>query len=152
MHSEQADADAAFGADLYEVLAEDDADMVFSPSSVAGALRLAWSGARGQTAAELARALHREDPAGPGAAAGPGPVPRGQGSAVFRAPIQAWLQAGLPVRPEFTARLSHLAGAVLASADFAAAAEQARAAINASIAGQTEGRITGLLPACSSPG
>jgi serpin B len=137
-------ATAAFGADLYEVLAADDADMVFSPSSVAGALRLAWYGARGQTAAELARALHRENAAGPGEAAGP--VPRAQGSAVFRAPNTAWLQAGLPVRPEFTARLSHLAGAVLASADFATAPEQARAAINTAIAGQTEGKVTGLLP------
>jgi serpin B len=146
VHSEWADAAGAFGADLYEVLAADDADLVFSPSSVAGALRLAWSGARGPTAAELARALHLEQTADPGEAAGPGPVPGGQGSAVFRAPNEAWLQAGLPVRPGFTARLSQLAGAVLASADFAAAPEQARDAINTAIAGQTEGKITGLLP------
>ena len=49
-------AAAAFGADMYQVLAED-ADMVFSPASVASALQMAWYGARGQTAAELARAL-----------------------------------------------------------------------------------------------
>jgi serpin B len=48
----------AFGADLYQRLAQDGADMVFSPVSVASALWLAWCGARGQTAAELARALH----------------------------------------------------------------------------------------------
>jgi serpin B len=146
VHSEWADAAGAFGADLYEVLAADDADLVFSPSSVAGALRLAWCGARDQTAAELARALHLEQAAGPAEAAEPGPVLGGQGSAVFRAPNTAWLQDGLPVRPEFTARLSHLAGAVLASADFAAAPGQARDAINTAIAGQTEGKISGLLP------
>ena len=51
-------ADTAFGADMYQVLAEDAADTVFSPASMAAALRMALSGARGQTAAELARALH----------------------------------------------------------------------------------------------
>ncbi len=145
MHSQRADAAAAFGADLYEVLAADDANLVFSPSSAAGALQLAWFGARGRTAAELARALHLENAAADPVAA-PGPAPRGQGSAVFRAPNTAWLQSGFAVRPEFTARLSHLAGAVLASADFAAAPERAREAINAAIAGQTGGKITGLLP------
>jgi serpin B len=144
VHSEWADTAGAFGADLYEVLAAGAADMVFSPSSVASALQMAWYGARGQTAAELTRALHLENVADPGEAAEP--VPRGQGSAVFRAPSTAWLQSGLPVRPEFTARLSRLAGAVLASADFATAPEQARAAINTAIAGQTEGKVTGLLP------
>ncbi|HEY2270572.1 MAG TPA: serpin family protein [Streptosporangiaceae bacterium] len=150
MHSQRADAEAAFGADLFEVLAADDANLVFSPSSAAGALRMAWLGARGQTAAELARVLHLENPAhlentaDPGGA--PGPVPHAQGSAVFRAPNTAWLQSGFAVRPEFTARLSHLAGAVLASADFATAPERARETINAAIAGQTGGKVTGLLP------
>ena len=48
-------ADAAFGADMYQLLTEDAADTVFSPASVASALRMALYGARGQTAAELAR-------------------------------------------------------------------------------------------------
>jgi serine protease inhibitor len=140
---------AAFGADLYQVLAEDADDLVFSPSSVAGALRMAWYGARGQTAAELARALQLEPDADPGKAPD---HPHAQGSAAFRAPNTAWIQSGLTVRPEFTARLGDLARvgdldpAVLASADFAAAPEQARAEINEAIAGQTEGKITGLLP------
>ena len=51
-------ADGAFGADMYQVLAEDAADTVFSPASVASALRMALCGAHGKTAAELARALH----------------------------------------------------------------------------------------------
>lgn len=130
----------AFGTDLYQVLAEDAGDLVFSPSSVAGALRMAWYGARGQTAAELARALHLEPDAGPGKAPD---HPHTRGSAVFRAPNTAWIQSGFAVRPEFTARLGDLAGAVLASADFAAAPEQTRTEINQAIAGQAEGKITG---------
>jgi serpin B len=152
-----ATADAAFGADMYQVLAEDAADMVFSPASVAGALRMALCGARGQTAAELARALHldgspgqdvavsalqltarRLRPAGGEASGGPG------GAATLRAPNTVWVQSGFALRAEFTARLGHAAGA-LAEADFAAAPEAARAEINRAIAAQTEGKITGLL-------
>jgi len=153
-------ADAAFGADMYQVLGED-ADTVFSPASVASALRMALCGARGDTAAELAHALHldgsdrQEDVAvsglrlvsawrdgGPGGEPGSGP---GRGSATFRAPNTVWVQSGLPLRPDFTARL-RVAAATLADADFAAAPEAARALINRVIAEQTEGKITGLLP------
>ncbi len=158
-------ADAAFGADLYQVLAEDAADTIFSPASVAAALRLAWCGARGQTADELARALHLNGSSRPedvvvsgltlvtasqAAAAGrrsaSGPAAgSGSGSATLRAANTVWIQSGLPLRPEFTARLSQ-AAAMLADADFAAAPETARAEINRVIAVQTEGKITGLLP------
>jgi serpin B len=132
----------AFGTDLYQVLADGDGDLVFSPSSVAGALRMAWYGARGQTAAELARALHLEPDAGQAKAPAP---PHAQGAAVFRAPNTAWIQSGFAVRPEFTAQLSQLTGAMLAGADFAAAPDRARTEINQAIAGQTEGKITDLL-------
>jgi len=160
-------ADAAFGSDLYQVLAEDAADTIFSPASVAAALRLAWCGARGQTADELARALHLngalrpEDvavsglslvAAGQVAAAGresasgaAGASGGADGPATFRAPDSVWVQSGLPLRPEFTARLSQ-AAATLADADFAAAPEAARTEINRVIAAQTAGKITGLLP------
>ena len=143
-------ADAAFGADLYQVLAEGAASTVFSPACVAGALRMALCGARGQTAAELARALHLAPSSRPEAAAVSGlsllPAGRVGGSAVFRAPNTVWVQSGLPLRPEFTGSLSR-AAAALAGADFAAAPDAARAEINQVIATQTEGKITGLLPA-----
>jgi serpin B len=160
-----ATADAAFGADMYQVLAEDAADTVFSPASVAGALRMALSGARGQTAAELARALHLDGSPGPDVAASglhlalsgqrpadghagsaDGEARGGPGEAVtLRAPNMVWVQSGLALRAEFTARLSR-AAAALAEADFATAPEAARAEINRVIAAQTEGKITGLLP------
>jgi serpin B len=146
-------ADAAFGADMYRVLAEDAVDTVFSPASVASALRMALYGARGKTAAELARALHLDgadrlqDVAVSGlrlvSAFGDGGP--GSGSATFRAPNTVWVQSGLPLRAEFTARLRQ-AAATLADADFAAAPEAARTLINRVIAEQTEGKITGLLP------
>jgi serpin B len=150
----------AFGAELYQQLAQDDTNMVFSPASVASALWMAWCGARGQTAAELARALHLTGPAEVSGSAGsagsvgsarasgsaPGREDRAAGGSVtLRAPNTVWLQSGLPVRPEFTARLSD-AGATFADADFAHAPEPARHEINRVIAEQTAGKITGLLP------
>ena len=154
-------ADAAFGADMYQVLAENAADTVFSPASVASALRMALCGARGQTAAELACTLRLDGsdgledvaisglrllaPRQDSSQGGGSGIEQGGGSATFRAPNTVWIQSGLPVRPDFTARL-HEAAATLADADFTGAPETARALINGVIAEQTEGKITGLLP------
>jgi serpin B len=155
---EAAAADAAFGADMYRVLADDAADTVFSPASVASALRMALCGARGQTAAELAHALHLDGSLPPDEMAasglrltrawrdgGTGPGGSGDEPATLRAPNTVWVQSGLRPRAEFTARLSR-AAATFADADFAADPEAARTEINRVIAGQTEGKITGLLP------
>jgi len=128
--------------------------MVFSPVSVASALWMAWCGARGQTAAELARALHLKgsaDAAQDGLrslSALVGDAASRSGSVTFRAPNTVWVQSGVPVRPEFTARLSE-AAATFADADFTGAPEAARNEINRVIAEQTAGRITGLLPSGS---
>lgn len=51
-------SDEAFGADLYGLFAAEHADAVFLPASISAALRMALCGARGQTALELAAALH----------------------------------------------------------------------------------------------
>jgi len=58
-----------------------------------------------------------------------------------------WVQSGLPLQPGFTSQLDHAGTAGPARTDFAEAPEAARAEINQVIAGQTEGKITGLLPA-----
>jgi serpin B len=149
--------DDAFGADVFRILAQDSTDTVFSPVSVASALRLALCGAAGTTAAEMASALHLDGSqlAEPADAAADGlrrlaAVLRevtAAGSATFRAPNTVWIQSGLSVRPEFTARLSDTA--TFGEADFARAPEAARGEINRVIAEQTGGKITGLLPSGS---
>ena len=150
MRNVPAAADAALGADLFQILTEDATDTVFSPASVASALRIALCGARGQTAAELARVLHLADDPKPQDAAAAGlrltltSGGAGSGSATFRAPNTVWIQAGLPVRAAFEARLHD--AVTLAAADFRAAPEATRAEINRVIASQTEGKISGLLP------
>ena len=141
-------ADDAFGADLYRLLSEQGSDVVFSPVSVASVLQMALCGARGQTASELAGALHLDGSPDAAAAAlrtlsALVASVTADGTVTFRAPAAVWLQAGLPLRPDFTARL----GAAVAEADFAGAPQQARAQINRVVAEQTEEKITGLLPA-----
>lgn len=150
MRNVPAAADAALGADLYQILTEDAADTVFSPASVASALRIALCGARGQTAAELARVLHLDEDPKPQDAAATGlrlTLTSGganSGSATFRAPNTVWIQSGLPVHATFKARLHD--AVTLAAADFRAAPEATRTEINQVIATQTEGKISGLLP------
>ena len=144
-----ATADDAFGADLYRLLTEGASDSVFSPVSVASALRMALCGARGQTAAELAGVLHGSpDGAAEGLRAVSATVRdlAAGGSVTFRAPSTVWVQSGLPLRPGFTAELRAAAAAAVADVDFARAAEAARNEINGVIAEQTGGKITGLLP------
>ena len=142
-------ADDAFGADLYLSLTEKARETVFSPMSVAAALRMALCGARGQTATELAGALHESpDAAADGlraTSAAVGDVAAG-GSVTFRAPSIVWVQSGLPLRSEFTSQLGEAAADAIAQVGFAEAPEAARAEINRVIAEQTAGKITGLLP------
>jgi serpin B len=146
-------ADEAVGTDLYRLLARDAPDLVFSPASVAAALRLALCGARGETAAELAAALHLDRPDPDLAAAGlrdlDALVTGMPEDVMFRVANTAWVQAGLPLRPDFAARLQSSPTSTITSADFAAAPEQARNRINAAVEEQTAGKIANLLAAGS---
>lgn len=148
-------ADSAFAAGLYRALAAGPGGLVFSPASIAAALRLALPGARGGTAAELAALLHAGKPAEAGEgptlpgelraeSTGPGPAGEDPGL-IYRAPNTVWVQRGLPLRPEYTDAVTALAAEALHAADFAAAPDQARSDINAVIAGQTAGKIAALL-------
>ncbi len=146
-----ASSDDAFGADLYQRLPAA-GNLVFSPSSIAIALRLVLLGARGETAAQIAAALHlgRPDQAGPElrtVLALLGDL--AARDLTFRAPSTVWVQSGLPLEPGFTAALAAAADRAatvsLRDADFRRDAEQARQEINQVIAEQTAGRISDLL-------
>lgn len=137
-------ADAAFGTDLYTELAAAGGNVVFSPASVAASLRMVLVGARGDTAAELAAALHLPGPEA--AADGLRDLARirlGEGL-TFRAPNTMWVQAAVSVRKEFLEQLDTVAS--VRQCGFAAEPEAARQAINAAVAEQTEGKIADLLP------
>jgi serpin B len=141
--AQAARADATFGTDLYLRLAGP-GNVVFSPASVAAGLRMALAGARGDTAAELAAALHL-----------PGPEAAAEGLAqlagvvtgdnlTFRAPNVMWVESAAPVLDDFLHQLSESVS--VERCDFSGAPEAARQAINDTVAEQTAGKITGLLP------
>jgi serpin B len=139
--------DGALGADLYGRL-PDQGNLVFSPASIATALRLMLLGARGGTAAQIAAALHlaRPDDAGPGLRAVSDLLrDLAAGDLTLRAPNTMWVQSGLVLEPGFTAALAGAAAVALRDADFRRAADQARQEINQFIAEQTEGKISDLL-------
>jgi serpin B len=142
-----ASSDDTFGADLYGQLPAA-GNLVFSPASIATALRLVLLGARSETAAQVAVALHLPSPddAGPGLRAVSALLrDLAAGELTLRAPNTVWLQSGLPLEPGFTAALAAAAAVALRDADFRRAADQARREINQFIAEQTEGKISDLL-------
>lgn len=136
-------ADAAFGTDLYLKLAAS-GNVVFSPASIAAALQMALAGARGETAAELAAALH---------VPGPEAVPDGLAQLAgisggpeltFRAPNVMWVESAASVRHEYLSCLSE--AVAVRRCDFSGAPEAARGTINGTVEQQTDGKITGLIP------
>src|SRR5215475_8868839 len=135
-------ADAAFGTDLYLKLAAS-GNVVFSPASIAAALRMALAGARGETAAELAAVLRLP---GPEAAADGlkqlAGIRPGDGL-TFRAPNIMWLESAESVRDDFLAQLAETVA--VERCDFSRAPEAAREVINDTVAEQTAGKITGLI-------
>jgi serpin B len=145
--------DEAFGADLYGRL-PGQGNVVFSPASIATALRLVLLGARGETAAQIAAALHLGIPDGAAPALQAAQELQAvsailsdlaAGDLTLRAPNAMWVQSGLPLEPGFTAAVAAAAAVTVRDADFRQAAEQARQEINQFIAEQTAGKISDLL-------
>jgi serpin B len=136
-------ADAAFGTDLYMKLAPS-GNVVFSPASIAAALQMALAGARGDTAAELAAALHVPGPEAAQEGLAQLAGIRTGGDLIFRAPNVMWVESAASVRNEYLARLSQ--AVAVRRVDFRRAPEAARETINATVSEQTAGKITGLIP------
>ncbi|MBO0810274.1 MAG: serpin family protein, partial [Actinobacteria bacterium] len=136
----------SFGGALLAVLGGGSGNTVFSPVSVGAALLMALLGARGSTAAQLAAALRLASPAEAGDGLQLLPrLPEAPGDELtFRDPYTIWVQAGLPVRPEFSRTLTGL-GAAVRDADFSRAPAQARQEINELIGKQTAGKIPNVL-------
>jgi serpin B len=139
----------ATGAALYRVIAAGAANTAFSPASIAVALQMALLGARGETAAELARFLHLpgRDAAADGLRLLTASLAGGAGGrdVTFRMPNTMWVQSGLPLVPEFTGRLRDLAALAVMDADFIHASMDVAREINRVIAEQTAGKITDLI-------
>jgi serpin B len=151
--------DAAFGADLLALLgAGDGGNLAVSPLSIRLALAMAYAGARGETAAQMAEVLRYDLPGDTLPAAwntlsqaleARNRTLAGEGGAERRVEIAVsnalWGQAGLDVEPAFLDTLAADYGAGMRVVDFANAVEAARATINAWVAGETNDRIPELI-------
>jgi serpin B len=136
-----------FAADLVAALArEQRGNLALSPASIFDALARLAPGARGATAAALARAMHSATSSAQ-LLADVVALERALtgGDATLRIASAAWLQAGYPVRDAYSALLAE-AGSPLRSTDFGRDPEASRVEINDWIAEHTAGRIRDMLP------
>jgi len=153
---------AAFGADLYRVLAlrEPKANLVLSPTSVATALAMTYAGAAGTTAQQMAatlhfslanEALHQAFNSLDLALASRNREPQGpehDDGVLVKTANSPWAQQDCEFRPEYLDTLASDYGASVRLVDYSTAkgAEAARQAINAWVAEQTGGKIVDLVP------
>jgi serpin B len=150
----------AFALDLYQQLRGQEGNLLYSPFSISQALAMTWAGARGETAAQMATALHFTLPGErlhPAEGALGLALPRrgagaeGAGAGAFHLDVAnaLWGQKGSPLMASFVDTLSADYGAGVHVVDFAKAPEVSRGIINAWVAEQTGGKIQGLFPAGS---
>jgi serpin B len=144
-----------FAFDLYQAIRENNGDnLIYSPYSISLAFSLVYAGARGQTEAEMAHALHF--------------LPQDDHHLAFNALDQylmslaededeengrfqlnianaVWGQIGLPFADAYLATLAQQYGAGLRASDFVQQPEEARQEINQWVAEQTADRIQDIL-------
>lgn len=150
-------ADTAFGLNLLSSLCQSQpaTNVVISPVSLATGLGMAYLGARGTTAAALARVLHL--PAdGQRLAAGLAAraallASLNRPGVTFSTSNRIWADPALITRPGFVAALRAGYQAGLTHVPLLTNPEQARATINAAVSAQTRGHIPALLPPGSIP-
>ena len=146
----------SFAFDLYQTLAPAEDNLFFSPYSISIALAMTYSGARGETELQMARALgfklsqKRLHPAfnllnaaldGRGENIDEDRVTRFQ----LNVANTLWSQNGFNYLDEFHDNLVEHYGAGMGLVDFISAPEQSRLLINNLVAEQTEDRIQNLI-------
>lgn len=148
-----AEAENRFGLDLYGQVAVAKGNLFFSPLSIHAALAMAFAGARGDTAAEMAKTLH---------------LPGSGAERLYRALTEAlsagskvgsqevyrlftanslWVQQGYEFEKAYLDLVKADFGGELVVVDFEKATEAARAEINAWVEKRTSRKIRDLIPA-----
>ena len=144
----------AFALDLFAKLkAQEKSNLFFSPYSISTALAMTYAGARGNTEAEMAKALRftlGQDRLHLAMGALIGDLnaetkngkPRGFALSVANS---LWGQKGYAFKPDFLALNKECYGAGLQAVDFLKATEEARLAINAWVEQKTKEKIKELI-------
>jgi len=153
-----AQGNTTFALELYQALRQSDGNLFYSPYSVSLALAMTYAGARGETAAQMARTLHFDLPQ-----ERLHPAFNALDLAVTLAPQASsadepslfqlhtanslWGQQDEAFLDEFLNTLAANYGAGMHLVDFANDSEAARIAINRWVSDQTEDKIKDLIPA-----
>jgi serpin B len=152
--------DTAFAMDLYARVAPDDSQNVFfSPYSISLALAMTYNGAAGDTAQQMANALHFSLPVDRLNAALDSVdlalATRKNALDAAGHPVKGfelnvadslWADKTLPIAQPFVDTLGRSYGAALRLVDFIDAPDPARVAINGWVSDQTNAKIQDLIP------
>lgn len=144
----------AFAFDLYhEIRKEEDGNIFFSPFSISSALGMTYAGAKGNTASEMAKALHFPEDhlkLHPNLkAVVEGVEERGKATGCEMAVANAlWGQQGYEFIPDFKSLIKKYYGGGFQEVDFIeeAAREEARLKINGWVEEKTRDKIKDLIP------
>jgi serpin B len=134
-----------FGGRLLALLAGAHPTVALSPYSISETLSMAYAGARGATATQMARALEFSLPAARLSAAFNGVAQSLDGVRELRLANALYGQRGQQFRAPFLGLLARDYGAGMRIVDFKTAPEPARTTINEWVASQTARRIRELL-------
>jgi len=140
-----------FALDLYETLREQPGNLFFSPFSISTALAMAYAGARGSTAEEMAKALRFSADTsllheGFGDLLNRLTPDEGEAPYTLNIANRLWGQEGFGFEPEYLDLTRTRYGSELAQVDFKANPEGVRQEINGWIAEMTKDKIKDLLP------
>ncbi len=141
---------------LQELNRENEQNLFFSPYSISLALAMAYAGANGITASEMAQVLHFNLPIeefhsqlnslDQSLYMVPEYLKDNKDSFQLNIANTLWGQSGYPFRQSYLNRLAKSYGAGLQEVDFINDSEQTRSQINDWVSEETEGKIEDLIP------
>ena len=136
-----------FGAQLYGDLRSVPGDMAISPASISTAFGIAYAGAHGRTALEIASTLNYPEVADFHASFGSllRTMDLRRNGRTLSVNNALWLQERSPVQPEYEVLIKRHYGTGLQRVDYKGNPEDARKRINAWVESKTNGKIRNLL-------
>ncbi len=142
------EGDNAFAVALYAQLRSRDGNLFFSPQSISTALAMAYAGARGDTASEMAKTLHFTLPPErlhPAMGALLSNLNTAHNGYQLRVADALWAQRDYMFRDDFLKLTKRDYGAGFNPVDFKGAPEAARLTINQWVEQKTDNKIANLL-------
>jgi serpin B len=136
-----------FAFDMFGELRTEKGDLAFSPASASTAFGLAYAGARGATAKELASVLRYPNVPDFHASFGKllGTMQLRQNGRTMSVNNALWLQSGMPVHQDYLSLVERHYGAGVQQVDYKADPNAARERINKWVESKTNDRIKNLL-------